>query len=850
MKTLKKTLCLVLAVVMVVGALILPASAADATAKVEYNEEAVELLKGMKILQGKTDGVLDLDSNVTRAEAATFMARLVATPAFMEKFSNKSIPFADCGENVDWAKTYIAYCYAQGILSGTSATTFEPTRGVTGHEMAKMLLCAMGYKADKEGFTGDTFQTNVEILAFKTGINDGVDDLSKPLTRGQVVTMIYNTLLTDMVKYDADGNVETQKGKTLYSETFKGESYTGLITDNKATGDTATVVYKAVEENGETTFYAAQHESFAKETGLDLVGHVVTVYYSGETVYTIVDKSTEVEVTTKLTKADDIKAKFGANVVTNSTKNAWSFTNYEATWQDDGVIGTAAAVGKYIIYNNKIVAQINPVSYTLDKITGIDATKGTVTLYNGGSSALELGNNATTDVVDEYEGMAKDQYVVYYKTGSIYHFSKAQKVTGKLEGFDTAKLTINQTTYTKITDGNKSDLTDQTLNFTDDFDIYIAPDASKTYFVAAKVKTEEPSTPDEVDVYVVAAYEIAPTPGVKDEYGQTPDGAESKYYVQALDMEGNILKREISKAAYTTGVFKEYSVESDKNYKKVGKLMSIEAGTGDDKDYFIFGTAKGVQEVTLTAGLASTAVKIKDNHYFSNVKFIYVDGELGTLDPVVKTGVQALNTSTSVTYIATPVSEDAGNCTVSVVFVKGKADKVTPKEENKTEYKEVVFAWESDKVTAQAPYTNEKGDKVAAYVHTVFIDGVQTEILAKGEDALKGFYTIKSKTDRFYELVDVEASGDDNLIIGSENTGVSVKNMYNGMISLDGATPAVTDVPVTGATLINVSGKTQVPTNAAELSELDTVCMVVTLTNGVVTGIKTIYVVDTTRPEA
>ena len=832
MKTLKKTLCLVLAVVMVVGVLILPASAVDATAKVEYNEEAVELLQGMNILQGKSGGVLDLESNVTRAEAATFMARLDATPAFMEKFSSKAMPFTDC-EDVDWAKTAISYCYSQGILSGTSATTFEPTRGVTGHEMAKMLLCAMGYKADKEGFTGELFQPNVEILATKTGINKGIDDLSKPLTRGQVVTMIYNALFAGTVTaYEDDGTAKTfDKATTLYAETFEGKTVYGFVQTNQATGAEKTGLKVISDVNADVLTFSNDPVSYAIETGLDMIGHVLKVYCAdADTIYYAEDVS-EVK-TVKDVAAADYDTKIGKSMGKGYEINNYAPVMNSSSW---ALTGT----GDYIVFNGKVIAKLGTVAYTLDKVTKVEGTK--VTLNNGGTAkTLEEKYKA-------YDGIAANDIVAYYVAGEMTYLSKAQKVTGTLDAIDGTKITVNGKAYTQLSDNNKSGIVNAaSYNFKDTYEIYVSPDGV-SYFVAYVPEGEEPPTPDEVDVFVVAVYKLSTTEAT-DAYGQ-PGETTYEYYVQALDMDGNELKRKISKTTYTT----TFEAQETDTKKEVKKLMSIMADTTEgNTDCYLFGTATNAE--TSTAGLDAAAIKIGTNHYFaSTVKFIYVNGVLSALKPEVKTGVQGVNNSTTIAYIATPVdsTKPEGNRTVSVVFVLNSVDnaKVEAGSGSTVTYSEVVFAWESDDVTAQAPYTDADGVKQAGYVHTVFIDGVQTEILTSTGAALKGFYTIGAKVDRLYTLESVAADKDDDvLIIGADNaSGVKVTNMYNGLISLENTTPAVTDVSVAGATLINLTGNDKVPTNAAELDTQDSVCVVVTMTGTTVTGIKTIYVVATER---
>ena len=79
MKTLKKTLCLVLAVVMAVGVLVLPASAADYTDADEIeNKEAAAVMDSLKVIEGN-EGKYMPETKLDRQQAAVIISRLMQT---------------------------------------------------------------------------------------------------------------------------------------------------------------------------------------------------------------------------------------------------------------------------------------------------------------------------------------------------------------------------------------------------------------------------------------------------------------------------------------------------------------------------------------------------------------------------------------------------------------------------------------------------------------------------------------------------------------------------------------------------------------------------------------------------
>ena len=71
---------------------------------------------------------------------------------------------------------------AQGIVGGVGNGNFEPSQNVTGSQLAKMLLVALGYKSENEGFGGNAWDTNVNVRASAKGLYEGLEsiDVSAP----------------------------------------------------------------------------------------------------------------------------------------------------------------------------------------------------------------------------------------------------------------------------------------------------------------------------------------------------------------------------------------------------------------------------------------------------------------------------------------------------------------------------------------------------------------------------------------------------------------------------------------------------------------------------------------------
>mgnify|MGYP001509532997 FL=1 len=119
----KKLLALVLALVMTLSLAVVGSNAAfkDADKVNETYSEAVNVLSGMKVFQGYTDGSFQPKGAITRAEVAAIVYRLYTGDVADKQASlyatyNK---FSDM-DGAAWAKGYIGYCANAGLIKGLS----------------------------------------------------------------------------------------------------------------------------------------------------------------------------------------------------------------------------------------------------------------------------------------------------------------------------------------------------------------------------------------------------------------------------------------------------------------------------------------------------------------------------------------------------------------------------------------------------------------------------------------------------------------------------------------------------------------------------------------------------------
>ena len=85
------------------------------------------------------------DMNTSRAQFATVIYRMADKPPVTDA-QRAACPFKDL--TADWYKDAVVWCFANGVVNGTSATTFEPDANITREQMVTML-----YRYSKETVT-------------------------------------------------------------------------------------------------------------------------------------------------------------------------------------------------------------------------------------------------------------------------------------------------------------------------------------------------------------------------------------------------------------------------------------------------------------------------------------------------------------------------------------------------------------------------------------------------------------------------------------------------------------------------------------------------------------------------
>ncbi len=180
---------------------------AGCTSKVEATDNvSAEILHEIGILKGTENG-LELERNVTRAEALVLVCRICGVTAEQQA----GTAFADIDGH--WAQDTIADAHKKGYVAGISETAFAPERTVTGREFVKMLLSVLGY----DGITiENAYDKGIELSLLLHRDTKAAVQADAVLTRGLVATICHGALLVKTPEGKLVKQMLVEKG--LYTE--------------------------------------------------------------------------------------------------------------------------------------------------------------------------------------------------------------------------------------------------------------------------------------------------------------------------------------------------------------------------------------------------------------------------------------------------------------------------------------------------------------------------------------------------------------------------------------------------------------------------------------------------------
>ena len=477
MRNLKRALSLAMASIMVLGMMVVGAGAVsydDFSDKDKIvNDDAVSMLVELNVINGKDDGSFDPEGIVTRAEMAKMICVVLNGGKDPSLGNVSNYTYTDTVGH--WAAAYIEYCTTLGIVAGDGTGKFNPSNTVTGAEAAKMLLVALGFKSEIEGFTGANWAVNVNVRANQKGLFDELSiNPSEGLTRDNAAQMVWNALDAGVVSYDytliTDGSSITSsptlidnESKTLLTDKFKVSKLEGVIVANENATSTGT----AVEKEDVTVLLLTSDDADSKQdegdtitlktaTAANLLGKSVTMFakdwkngaYQTVLGNPVVSSDNMIATISEDSDADDVKDALKDAGIKEVSKAVLVENFIRATDKDDKelTISGMADVAKLTGNGIEVTVISNDNDNKADFVIVTKMIAGKVSAYNakGNDGDGYITVSALVDIDEDHkadriagaefadvkgsEDLAKDDIVLYYRVGDTFYAEKADSV--------------------------------------------------------------------------------------------------------------------------------------------------------------------------------------------------------------------------------------------------------------------------------------------------------------------------------------------------------------------------------------------------------------------------------------
>ena len=641
----KKFLSLVLALVMTMSLVTISAGAKDFTDadKVTY-DDAIEVMSELKVIDGYTDGSFRPTTELNRGAAAKIICNMILGPTTASALSATSAPFSDVPADSVFAG-YITYCAKEGIINGYADGTFRPTAPLTGYAFMKMLLGALGYDADMEGYTGANWSINVAKQAIGIGLDDGNDNFvgTKYVTREEACLYALNTLKATMVEYGSKTTVSVNGAQVVVGgseakdvvnnakdESFKddnkmqfAEKFFKDLTTKKTTDDFGRPASIWKIKNKEVGTYTDDADA------------TYTAEVKGKTIYS--DLNVDLDETEWYASVDGVEKelkdlKSGFEVAKkNDTKIGGNGVLVEVFYDDDKDEGTITLINSYLMQVNGDYDEDDE-ELVIDKIDECDAPAASFTL--------------SSDELDGLDAFADEDYVIVtVADGDVKTIKKAEMVTGTVtEYVEDDSVTMDGTDYKYAATYDDSD---RSYEVKEDYELYL--DAYGYVLLAKGVEAD--------DNYVFVA-EFAKSSNLSTKakvvaYAYFTDGTEEEITVSKVD----------NKKVDGTDVDSGKNLKNDGNqwFKYVEKDGKYELKDAKSDSVAV---SKGDKVIDYKDSSLKTYIGQKhDSKATKDTIFVILDdGDVKTY-----TGIKNVPAVTAGTGTAVYVAEDKGYA--AVVFV-------------------------------------------------------------------------------------------------------------------------------------------------------------------------------------
>jgi len=679
----KKFLSLVLALVMTFSLVTISAGATeykDLTDKstIQY-PEAVAVLNKLGIITGYEDGSFNPTGSLTRGAAAKIIVSLMIGSDAASSLTVSTAPYKDVPVTNTFA-AYISYCKTAGYISGYSDGTFRPATELTGYAFAKMLLGALGYKSDVEGFTGDGWTMNVAKIGNLANLFDTITSFNgnTAVTREVACQMALNTLKANEVTYDGTtvsvttGSANVVVGNNKYynvtnsktTETIKNDDVMQFAEEHF--GDLKMVTDSASDDFGRpanqwsyknvTVGKYAKTPTFTFTAGTGSTSDTTAqnasaLGISGYRIQTGADTYTSVTAIGAATSSGQILHTNGAAAATISSVAGKGFADAISALTANGrkveiyTSSTTADLITAIVVADTYLMKVSSVNTSSKQVvlkvasgvTAASALAASTTYAGPGSLTVAASDN------DNYAALAaagKDALVLVTVAGTtVESVATPTAVTGKIS-----------TVSLKNTYPNGVSLSGTAYKLSKQF-------YSESELTTSCVSTSVTSTAyTDSYGYVIYMKDMSASTNyilVKEIYTSLVDG-KIVYMANGYDMSGNALS--LNLGTDSTKVVDNNSTAGAETSANADRVYAYStANTANNAEYVLIGTdATAVTNryaTVASAKIDAGASGIGGKYFASSVSFMFVSHSNGSVSNVtVKSGVQTVTTSSTIYY--------------------------------------------------------------------------------------------------------------------------------------------------------------------------------------------------------
>ncbi|MBQ8526480.1 MAG: S-layer homology domain-containing protein [Clostridia bacterium] len=419
----KRLICVFLTVAMIFS---LPAVTFAAANTTEYDESnAILLSKTLNIMVGDTNGNMNLDNFVSRAEFTKIAVAMSQYRNMVPPTSTTSF-FRDCSFK-HWAAPYVRLAVTNGLITGYPDGTFCPDNTVLLEEAVTVMLKLLGYTSEDFGSSWPYGQ--IGIATNEHVLDNITTQVGDELKRRDVLKLIYNTLVA---KPKSASDVNAKYLQSLNCNIYEDAILIATNTEN----DSVTPGYVLTSDGTFKIGSDFDHGLIGRKGDLIVInGNDYAAFMQSvqtvqkHVVYSMLDNSV-------ITYSNGAMSSFEAdnNIAVYQDTNKTTF----------GAIRSSLSSGDTVYLMKNAAGNVDYMTVTTDNMAGPYTVSGSSQLSQlgidaGSATVMRDGVRADSSAIQ-----AND--IVYYLADINTVFAYSRKITGVYE-----KATPNKDMPTSVT---------------------------------------------------------------------------------------------------------------------------------------------------------------------------------------------------------------------------------------------------------------------------------------------------------------------------------------------------------------------------------------------------------------